>query len=362
MITHYAPYHKRQQQFCKQLKTLGVSVFITTALPNIRYLTGFSGTSAMLALTEDSVSFLTDFRYKEQVITEITADTTIILTKSYQHHLKELKNIHAGTKVGFTASRVTYASLKQLEETFPTAEFIGLPDPFVSLRNIKDASEIENIQKAMDITENAFTHVLPLIKPGVREIEIAAELEYHMKLNGSDIPAFTTIVASGTRGALPHGIATEKKIENHELVTMDFGATYQGYCGDFTRTVAVGTVSDELQKAYSVVQKAQAASLEAIIPGMTGMQLDSVARNIINTAGYGKYFGHGLGHGVGLEIHEDIRISPNGSTKLATGMVHSVEPGIYLPSKGGIRIEDVVVITATGCRNLAKTPKDLLVL
>ena len=226
---------------------------------------------------------------------------------------------------------------------------------------IKDAKEIELIRKAVQISDEAFSHVIKIIKAGMTEKEVAAEIEYQMCKLGSERPAFQTIVASGLRGSLPHGIASDKVIQEGELVTMDFGAVYKGYHSDITRTVCVGKASQKQKELYHIVLDAQLSGVAAVQEGRKNNAVDSAARYVIIQNGYGKYFGHGLGHGVGLEIHEWPRLSPKAEPMtLASGMIVTVEPGIYLPDWGGIRIEDTVLVTSNGYDKLTQSTKKLL--
>ena len=225
----------------------------------------------------------------------------------------------------------------------------------------KDAGELKLLQKSMDISQQAFAKIMPLIKPGVSEAFISLELEFAMRRLGAEGKAFDFIVASGTRSALPHGVASDKLLAAGDFVTLDFGAVYKGYHSDMTRTLCLGPASEKQREIYALVLKAQEAGCQAVRPGKSGKEIDAVARQIINEAGYGEYFGHGLGHGLGLMIHEEPRLSPLGERILKAGMPVTVEPGIYLPGWGGVRIEDTVVVSADGCVNLTQhTGKKLL--
>lgn len=227
---------------------------------------------------------------------------------------------------------------------------------------VKDADEIEKMRKAASIADQAFLHIQQFIKPGAVEKDLALELEFFMKKCGASGLSFDTIVASGMRSSLPHGHASEKVIKTGDLVTFDFGCVYEGYCSDMTRTVAVGTISKEQEKVYNIVLEAQIRALQAVMPVKSGIEIDMVARNYINNQGYEKNFEHGLGHGVGLEIHEEPRVSKTGDKILHPGMVVTVEPGIYIEGFCGVRIEDMVVVTKQGIENLTSSKKELLVL
>ncbi len=246
-----------------------------------------------------------------------------------------------------------------LTNALPDREWI--PTELDSLRTIKDESEIELIKKAVSISDQAFAEVISVIKAGMTEMEVAAELEYRMRKLGSERPAFATIVASGVRGSLPHGTASNKVIQEGELVTMDFGAVYQGYHSDITRTICVGKASQKQKELYHIVLDAQLNGLAAVCAGKKNNAVDMAARYVITQNGYAENFGHGLGHGVGLEIHEWPRLSPKAEPMvLENGIVVTVEPGIYIPEWGGIRIEDTVVVTSNGCNKLTQSTKKLL--
>jgi Xaa-Pro aminopeptidase len=230
------------------------------------------------------------------------------------------------------------------------------------LRLLKSVEEIEKIRRAAEISDAAFDFIQQVIRPGVTELEISNELEHFMKRKGASRGAFSFIVASGHRGALPHGVASEKIIEKGDMVTLDFGAVYEGYCSDITRTLAVGEVNPKLIEIYNIVRNALQLTLKHLKVGMTGKEVDAIARDYIAEKGYGDYFGHGLGHGIGLNIHEDPFFSKNSEELLQTGMVVTIEPGIYIPELGGIRIEDDVLMKEDGIEILTHSPKELIIL
>lgn len=230
------------------------------------------------------------------------------------------------------------------------------------LRQVKDADEIDKIKKACEITDKAFEYILGYIKPGISEIDIANTLDFKMREFGASGISFDTIVASGKRSAMPHGVATDKLIANHELITIDFGCYYQGYCSDMTRTVAVGQVDSTLEKIYQIVYDANRMVQEALKPGMTGQELDAIARDYIEGQGYGKNFGHSLGHSIGLEVHEAPMAGPNSKNVLKADQFITDEPGIYLENLGGVRIEDDLLIHEDGNEYITKSPRELIVL
>jgi Xaa-Pro aminopeptidase len=327
---------------------------------NRRYFSGFTGSAGILLVTADEAKLLTDFRYVEQATDE--APLYEIIQYGQQGIYAEV-NMYAQNlklhKLGFESDYATYVVYGIMSKAMPEVEL--LPLELDALRSVKDETELSCIKKAVEIADLAFSHILAFLKPGISEQAVAIELEYKMKSLGAENPAFDTIVASGKRGALPHGQPTGKLIESGDLVTMDFGAVYQGYHSDITRTVAIGKANAKQREIYDIVLSAQLAGVKAVRAGLTGKEIDSAARSIIGKAGYGEYFGHGLGHAVGLYIHEEPRLSPsNTSIKLEKNMVVTVEPGIYLPAWGGIRIEDTVIVCDTSCTVLTASSKQLI--
>lgn len=261
---------------------------------------------------------------------------------------------------------VEYGHMRIMElkavESIGYKSHVDISEGIHQLRMIKDQGEVSLMRKAVKIVEEALEATLPLIKPGVNELDIAAHLEYEMRRRGSEGTPFGTIVASGYRGALPHGRAADKVIEDGEVVVLDFGAVYKGYVADITRTVAIGKISDDFKKIYRIVKEAIEAAIEAVKPGIKIHDIDETARNIIRQAGYGDYFTHRLGHGIGLNVHEEPYIMQNNKQTLQPGMSFTIEPGVYLPGKGGVRIEDNLIVTEEGYINLMSFTKELIVL
>lgn len=264
-------------------------------------------------------------------------------------------------KLGFEKDYVTYASYQTFNETID-AELIPVSGEIEKLRLIKDESEIKILKGAAKIADSAFSHILNFIQPGKTEIEVANELEFFMRKEGATSSSFDMIVASGVRGALPHGVASDKVIEKGELVTIDFGALYNGYVSDITRTVAIGQPSDKMKEVYDIVLEAQLRGMKGIKAGITGKQADALTRDYISEKGYGEYFGHSTGHGIGLEVHEGPGLSFKSDIVLEPGMVVTCEPGIYLPGIGGVRIEDDTIVTKEGNENLNTSTKELVIL
>ncbi|MDR0890190.1 MAG: aminopeptidase P family protein [Oscillospiraceae bacterium] len=265
------------------------------------------------------------------------------------------------SRLGFEDGYLTVAELRQFEKTV-NASFVTVQEEINAFRVSKDAWEIERMEKAQEITDRAFAEVCGRIREGMSEKELAAELIYCLYKNGGEGLSFDPIVVSGPNSSMPHGVPGDRKLQRGDFITMDFGVLYQGYCSDMTRTVALGYASDEMRKVYDIVLRAQLAGIAATKAGVTGAQIDAAARKVIRDAGYGAFFGHSYGHSLGLEIHEDPNCSPRNCEPMPLGAVVSAEPGIYLPGKFGVRIEDVVVFTQDGCRNLTKSPKDLRII
>jgi len=262
--------------------------------------------------------------------------------------------------LGFEAKHLTVDFYNELNKKLSRCNLISVTGIVEELRIIKDEEEINRIRKAAQIADSAFKHIVKFIKPGLKEIEVAAEIEYFMRRNGASKASFDIIAASGERAALPHGTAGEKKLEKGNLLVMDFGAVYRGYCSDITRTVVIGTASEEQRKVYDIVLEAQSRALEAAAVNMPCSELDGVAKNIIESYGMGDKFGHSLGHGVGIEVHEAPAVSKNSREDLSPGMVITIEPGIYIKSWGGVRIEDMVLVTEQGPHTLTASTKELL--
>lgn len=334
---------------------------IISRLVSIRYLCGFTGSAGLLIVQPNRAWFLTDFRYQEQSKKQVKGARTIITKGETIAALKELTQFHdKNLRYGYEADYLLANDLTRLKENLPGAILIPTVDAVELSSIIKDKDEIEDTQQAVDIGDVAFERILNILKPGIREMEVAAELEYQMRMLGSDRPAFETIVASGYRSALPHGIASKKKIAKGDFVTFDFGATYNGYVSDMTRTVVIGKATARQKKIYGIVLRAQKAGIRKVGPRVETQAVDAAARNIIDRAGYKKYFGHGTGHGIGLFVHSKPRLGPRSTEILKKGMIVTVEPGIYIPKWGGVRIEDDILVTATGRRILNQAPKNLL--
>lgn len=348
----------------EKLEKEEIDIFWISNITNIRYLTGFTGSTADLLVLKEGGYILVDSRYWEQVNLEVKGVKPVLVNgdNNVFTFLKELESNNNLKKLGFEESHISYKTWRRLQENFNKIELVPLDGWVEELRTVKESDEIENIEKALRIAEKAFEEILEEIKPGITEKDLAIELEFKMARLGSERIAFDTIVASGSRGALPHGKASNRKIKSGEFIVFDFGAVYNGYCSDITRTVFVGEPGEEEVLVYNIVLEAQKKAKEVIIEGIESSFVDRIARDIISENGFGNYFGHGLGHGVGLEIHELPRLSPKSNTVLKEGMVVTVEPGIYIPGKFGVRIEDMVVVSKNGAKILNKLTNDLIII
>ncbi|MCX7781035.1 MAG: aminopeptidase P family protein [Negativicutes bacterium] len=342
------------------LQSHELDAVVVSKQENRQYLSGFTGSAGILFITRQNRYLVTDFRYIEQAQNQAPAFEIVRCAGIPIKTLTEVKASLSGIKrVGFETDHVTWESYQTLAAALPGVELVAIK--LDTLRAVKTAVEIDRIERAVEIADRAFGEVIKSVRPGVRETDIAAELEYIMRQLGSERPAFDTIVASGERSALPHGRASAKIIAPGDFITFDFGAVFEGYHSDMTRTVVLGKASAKQREIYELVLRAQLAGLDAVQSGKDCRDVDAVARKIIEDAGYGEYFGHGLGHSVGLAIHEEPRLSPtNVGVLLAENMVVTVEPGVYLPGWGGVRIEDIVVVTAGKPRILTATSKNLL--
>ena len=348
---------KRQQSLTKRMQDNCVDNLLISKMENILYYSGFKGSFGYLFVSGGTFYLIVDGRYTTQA--ENTAKGCKIIGYRYpvQDVLNEISNIEELYIESYHLTTDAFIDLDdEYERVFSCGELVECS------RECKDEKEIENIRRAVEIADNAFTHILGYIKPGIKEKDIALELEYNMKKQGAEGLAFDTIVASGYRSALPHGMASDKVIEYGDVITMDYGARYNNYCSDMTRTVFVGQADDKLKEMYDIVLKAQLAVAEATKAGMELCEVDNIARKVITDSGYGKYFTHSLGHGIGIEEHESPTVSPRAEGKLKAGSVISNEPGIYIKNIGGIRIEDLMLVGDNGVETLTKSDKGIIVL
>jgi len=357
---------KRLQKLRPAIAEKGLDALLISQRENCRYLSGFTGSSNWLLISDKQAILATDFRYIEQAKQEAKDFESIQIKGDLHDWLPELAYSAGWHKLGFAANHISAAAYLQLDETIkdkqlnlgliPTA---GLVE---SLRCIKETDELKLIIKAVELTDTAFEQAKMVIRPGVTEKEAAWEIEKFLRQSGSEGMAFDIIVASGSNSALPHAKPTERIISQNEPVLIDMGARIGGYCSDFTRTFCPGEPDKTLSEIYNTVLSAQLAAIDGIRSGMTAADADRLARDIIEQAGYGGAFGHGLGHGVGLEVHESPRLAPNSPDLLADGMVFTIEPGIYIPGFGGVRIEDMVVLEKGKPKELTQSEKAMEVI
>lgn len=342
----------------KDIAAIGAEAFLVTNPANVRYLSGFSNPqdARVLVLPEEMI-LITDGRYNAQAKAESKIDYKIFpITKTLNKYLAEIVK---GKKLAIEAEQISVKQYKELSNILGY-EPIASDDIVGKYRLIKTETELEQIRAAAKIADDAFSHILNFIKAGVKEVEIALELERFMRMAGAEGLAFDSIVASGYRSSMPHGTASQKFIESGDLVTLDFGACLDGYNSDMTRTVAVGQISDEANEIYHAVLEAQEAALKAVVPNIATKDLDNIARNILKEHKLGEYFSHGLGHGVGIDIHEAPRLSMSSSDVLEPNMVITIEPGAYIPGKIGVRIEDLVFVTNNTYELVSKSDKSLI--
>ena len=352
----------RLQKLRAEMEQKSLPAALILNVDNASYLSGFTGSSAALLITPERALFITDSRYTVQAEQECPGFEITIAASgaTYGQTAAEAVKRLELAEVGLEAEHVTLAQFEKLKSGLEGAELKPVEGLLAPLKQVKDAEEIARTRTACGIADRAFEYILTLLKPGVSEREIATELEYFMKKQGSEKEAFDTIVASGYRSAMPHGRASEKLLEAGDFITFDFGATVGGYHSDLTRTVVLGRATDEQRKVYGVVLEAQLAALDAIRSGVPGKDVDTVAREIIKGHGYGERFGHSLGHGLGRHVHDHPALAQTSSLVLASGMIVTVEPGVYIDGWGGVRIEDDVVVTEEGREILTHAPKELI--
>jgi Xaa-Pro aminopeptidase len=355
-----AIYQKRLSNLRHILEHQQLEALLVSRPENVFYISGFSGGEGQLLVTQQESYLFADGRYKEQALQEAPHCEFILYKRYFTKALAKVTASQGIGEIGFEKDFITYRQWEMLQDAV-AGELHPVQDLAEKLRLVKDESEIDLIREAGVITASAFRYLLGEIRPGQSEQQVAGILEYYMRSHGSGPLAFETIAASGERGALPHGSATEKKIRRGELITLDLGATYQGYAADLTRTICIGTVSARQQEIYELVQEAQERGLRAVRAGVRAAEVDAAAREFLIDAGYGDYFVHSLGHGVGLAVHEAPRIAQEVDIVLEPGMVITIEPGIYIPQWGGVRIEDTVLVKENGCEILTPVTKDLVV-
>jgi Xaa-Pro aminopeptidase len=336
------------------------AVFISNT-KNCTYLSGFTGDDSFLLIAGEKNIFITDSRYTEQAAAQAPDFEILGYKGAMLDALAEELRKSKIRVLGFEDTYTVFSMYGNMKKKL-RVRLEPLGEELLKLRSVKDAHELEIIKKAAMIADSAFEHILGFIKPGISEMDVAAEIEYSMKKNGAEKCAFDTVVASGERSSMPHGVASERILKSGDTITMDYGAVVSGYCSDITRTVFLGKPNEEVREIYNIVLDAQKKGIEGAREGLRGREIDSVARGYIKEKGFDEYFGHGLGHGIGLEIHEEPRLSPKSETIMRNGMVVTVEPGIYIPGKYGVRIEDDIVINGQEPIILTKAPKNPIML
>lgn len=360
-----------EQLFFKRINTVksvlknSDEALLITNPKSIGYLCGFFKSEGIMLITLDKAYLFVDFRYIEAANKKSSCCEVVCFKKIAEDLLNVIRK-NSVDKLYFEASYITVFRYNSFKTLFNNNGIEcdcsdKLDRALINSRIIKDETEIQKIQTAQTITEKSYNEVLNYLKPGVTEKEISARLEYFMKLNGAEDISFDLITITGKKTSLPHGVPEDDIVNKGDFFTFDIGAVFEGYHSDTTRTVAIGSATDKMQEIYSVVLKAQLESLDKIKSGVLCSEIDKIARNIIKEAGYGEYFGHSTGHGVGLDIHEAPNVSPKNNVMLKTGMIITDEPGIYLPNKFGVRIEDMVCVTDTGCKNFVSLPKELII-
>ena len=349
----------------KYLSLLGGDVdgLLLTSRYSRHYCAEFDIAEGMAVVTQKGCRYFTDSRYIESAQNNIR-DFEVLDVKGARNYalcINQAIDDFGITALGFEEDYLTVAEFRDLEQKLQ-APLIPCSERLNAFRGIKEPWEIERLRKAQKIADQAFAEVLPCIHAGMTELELQAELIYRMYKNGGQGLSFDPIVVSGPNTSMPHGVAGDRVIQEGDFITMDFGVLYQGYCSDSTRTVALGYATEEMKKVYNTVLEAQLAGIAATRAGVTGIEVDAAARKVIADAGYGEYFGHGYGHSLGLEIHEAPNLNTRNDQPLPAGVVASAEPGIYLPGKFGVRIEDVTIITEDGCEDITNMPKELIIL
>lgn len=339
-----------------------LDAFLVTDLLNVRYLSGFTGSSAVALVTKNDAILVTDFRYAEQAAGECPGMILELVESHWVAGAQKAFEDADAKRIGFESHSLSFHDWTEVSAVVTNRQFIAQANLVGELRYIKDEVEIGLIRDAVRIADQAYDHIVGMIEPGIEEREVALALEYFMRQAGAEKEAFDTIVASGPRSALPHGKSSERKIGEGDLIVMDYGAKYQGYHSDITRTVMLGAPTPRQTEVYEVVRVAQEKAIAAVRPGISGGDVDAIAREYISSKGFGQYFGHGLGHGLGLEVHDGRILGRRSEVVLEPGMVVTVEPGIYIPGWGGVRTEDDVLVTDSGVEILTTAPKTLSLL
>jgi Xaa-Pro aminopeptidase len=358
-------FRARQKKLREHLDTTRFDALLISHLPNIQYLCGFTGSAGLLLVEEAGSVFFTDVRYDTQAHEEVNGAKVVIPRKSllagFGEWLGGLRKRARGWTIGIEAEHFTVAEKKRLTHALPSAVRLrDAPSVVEQARMVKDGDELNRIRAAVALGATLFDRAVEVLRPGVKETEVASEMEFAARQGGAQEMSFPTIIASGARSALPHGRASDHPIAAGGFVVCDFGVILAGYCSDQTRTVWIGSATEEARRVYEAVRESQQAAIDAVRPGIHVSAVDAAARKILRKSRLARYFTHSTGHGVGLEIHEAPRVAAGQSEILQPGMIITIEPGVYFPGKWGVRIEDMVAVTASGCEVLTPTSKDFL--
>lgn len=350
----------RISELREEMNNLNVDAFLVTTPKNVRYLSTFTGSAGLILITPEHNYFITDFRYTDQAQEQAKGFDIIIHKGKMYNEINELLNAEEVQSMGIEANDMNVSTYSHLSELFEPM-LVQTEGVIETIREVKDEDEIEIIREACEITDQAFEHILTFIKPGITEIEVANELDRYLKGKGASGMSFDTIVASGVRSAMPHGVASDKVIEHGDFVTLDFGCYFKGYTSDMTRTIAVGEVDPKLEEIYNIVLEAHNRVIASTKAGMTGKEVDALARDYISEKGYGPNFGHTTGHGIGLDVHEGPAIAGRNEKPLVVNNIITNEPGIYVSGLGGVRIEDDLIVKEDGVESLNRSPKNLII-
>jgi Xaa-Pro aminopeptidase len=351
----------RRERLASLLSELRAEAFLVTALPNVRYLSGFTGSNGALLLTKSRAVLFTDPRYQTQAPAESDCEVKIAKGPLTTAIVPLVKRLHLRS-IAFEMNRIGYAEYGQLTEALPHIRWKAISEAVEQLRMVKSEAEIHAIASSVQLNSEALTQALAHFHHQMTESDLAAEIDYRMRCLGAEASAFDTIVASGPRTALPHAHPSNQPVQANQLLLIDMGARLSGYCSDMTRTHAVGKLKPAARRMYRAVLESQLAAIDVVKPGTSCAKVDRVARQVLTKFGMGSLFIHSTGHGLGLEIHERPRVGRKDNTKLEPGMVITIEPGVYLEGVGGVRIEDTVAVTETGCQVLTPTSKELVTL
>lgn len=345
----------------EEMKKQDLDAFFVTAPKNVRYLSSFTGSAGVILVTPEHEYFITDFRYTEQAQEQAAGFEVIIHKGKIYEEISELIDAEEVRTMGIEANDMNVATYSHISDLFKPM-LVQTSGVIEAIREVKDEEEISIIREACEITDQAFEHILTFIKPGVKEIEVANELDRFLKEKGASGMSFDTIIASGVRSSMPHGVASDKVIEHGDFVTLDFGCYYKGYTSDMTRTIAVGEVNPQLEEIYNIVLEAHNRVIEGTKAGMTGKEVDALARDYITEKGYGENFGHTTGHGIGLDVHEGPAVAGRNEEPLVVNNIITNEPGIYIAGLGGVRIEDDLIVKEDGVETLNRSPKNLIII